>query len=39
MIASMHPDQQQLLVYAAWFFSAFAVSAVLVHLAISRPRK
>lgn len=39
MIASMHPDQQQLLVWASVFFSAFIVSAVLAHLAISRPRK
>ncbi len=39
MIASMHPDQQQLLIYASVFFSAFIVSAVLAHLAISRPRK
>lgn len=39
MIASMHPDQQQLLVYAAWFFSAFIVSAVLAHLAFSGKRK
>lgn len=33
MIASMHADQQQFLVYAALFFSAFIVSAVLAHLA------
>lgn len=33
MIASMHPDQQQLLIYASVFFSAFIVSAVLAHLA------
>lgn len=39
MIASMHPDQQNLLIYASVFFSAFIVSAVLAHLAISRPRK
>lgn len=39
MTASMHPDQQQLLIYASVFFSAFIVSAVLAHLAISRPRK
>jgi len=39
MIASMHHDQQQLLIYASVFFSAFIVSAVLAHLAISRPRK
>jgi hypothetical protein len=39
MIASMHPDQQQFLIYASVFFSAFIVSAVLAHLAISRPRK
>ncbi|CAM3516757.1 hypothetical protein AGRA671_10315 [Agrobacterium radiobacter] len=35
MIASMHPDQQQLLIYASVFFSAFIVSAVLAHLAFS----
>jgi hypothetical protein len=35
MIASMHADQQQFLVYVAWFFSAFIVSAVLAHLAFS----
>ena len=39
MISYMHPDQQQLLIYASVFFSAFIVSAVLAHLAISRPRK
>ncbi len=27
--------EQQFLVYAAWFFSAFIVSAVLAHLAFS----
>lgn len=35
MIASMHPEQQQLLILAAWFFSAFIVSAILAHLAFS----
>lgn len=35
MIASMHPDQQNFLIYASVFFSAFIVSAVLAHLAFS----
>ena len=35
MIASMHPDQQQFLIYASVFFSAFIVSAVLAHPAFS----
>lgn len=39
MIASMHPDQQQFLIYASVFFSAFIVSAVLAHLAFSGNRK
>lgn len=39
MIASMHPDQQQFLIYASVFFSAFIVSAVLAHLAFSGKRK
>ncbi|WP_421439966.1 hypothetical protein [Agrobacterium tumefaciens] len=42
MIASMHADQQQFLVYAAWFFSAFIVSAVAAALAyalVVRPSK
>lgn len=39
MIASMHPDQQQFLVWASVAFSAFIVSAVLAHLAFSGKRK
>lgn len=39
MISSFSADERQLLVYASVFFSAFIVSAVLAHLAISRPRK
>ncbi len=35
MIASMHPDQQQLLIMASVFFSTLVVSAVLAHLAFS----
>ena len=43
MIASMHPDQQQLLVWASVAFSAFiaslVVAAVMAYLAATRPRK
>lgn len=39
MISSFSADERQLLIYASVFFSAFIVSAVLAHLAISRPRK
>lgn len=43
MIASMHPDQQNLLIYASVAFSAFVaslvVAAVMAHLASTRPRK
>lgn len=35
MIASMHPNQQNFLIYASVFFSAFIVSAVLAHVAFS----
>lgn len=37
MIHVMNPKGAR--AYAAWIFSAFIVSAVLAHLAISRPRK
>jgi len=42
MIASMHPDQQQLLIMASVFFSAFIVSALAAALAYAlmvRPSK
>lgn len=39
MLSSFSADERQLLIYASVFFSAFIVSAVLAHLAISRPRK
>jgi len=39
MLSSFSADERQLLIMASVFFSAFIVSAVLAHLAISRPRK
>ena len=42
MIASMHPDQQQLLVWASVAFSVFVaslvVAAVMAHLAATRKK-
>lgn len=42
MIASMHPDQQQLLIYASVAFSAFVASlvaaAVMAYLAETRKK-
>ncbi|MCW0979381.1 hypothetical protein OK142_01045 [Agrobacterium sp. BT-220-3] len=42
MTASMHPDQQQLLVWASVAFSAFVaslvVAAVMAHLAATRKK-
>lgn len=35
MISSFSADEQQLLIYASVFFSAFIVSVVLAHLAFS----
>lgn len=39
MTPTFSPIEQQFLVYAVWFFSAFIVSAVLAHLAFSGKRK
>ncbi|MGQ3080662.1 MULTISPECIES: hypothetical protein [Rhizobium/Agrobacterium group] len=42
MIASMHPDQQQFLIYASVAFSTFVaslvVAAVMAHLAATRKK-